>query len=66
MEDTTMEVDPFSMPLRASTMVTQIEDRLALEDAKKMELAEREKFCLKQQTTNGPSEYHERRILMRR
>jgi hypothetical protein len=56
MVDVPVEEYPFTMPLPASATWIQIEEhRLALEEAKRKELAEREKFLLEQQATKGLS-----------
>jgi hypothetical protein len=51
-----VEEYPFTMPLPASATWIQIEEhRLALEEAKRKELVECEKFLLEQQATKGLS-----------
>jgi hypothetical protein len=59
MADITAEEDPFTTSLPANANATEIEaHRKALEEAKKKELAECQKFHLEQQTAEGPSHYH--------
>jgi hypothetical protein len=58
--------DPFSTPLPPNATQQEIEDYLkALDEAKKKELTEREKFRLEQQTAENISCYRTRRMAQR-
>jgi hypothetical protein len=58
--------DPFTTLLPPNDTQQEIENhRKALDEAKKKELEEREKFCLEQRTAENISRYRTRRINLR-
>jgi hypothetical protein len=55
-------LDPFTTAIRADLSPTEdVAARKALEEARVKAQQEREKFCLKKQTTTKLSEYHQRK-----